>query len=191
MEPDIANSLPPLDQYESTTVLPRVVSGFYSIAKTGHTITNAKIVALLQKEGIKTTDTRIRKVINHIRTHDLVIGLCASSDGYWVERDPAKFMEYIKSVDGRIESIQNMRNKLYQQYKKMTKNETELDFKNADHPDSQGDMDSLRSQGAGSPVLGTPKSGQNQTVLYNDQKPRAVLAAEAWWESENKIQYGG
>lgn len=191
MEPEVTNSLPPLDQYETNTVLPRVISGFLTIAKTGHTITNAKIVALLQKEGIRTTDTRIRKVINHIRTHDLVIGLCASSEGYWVERDPAKFMEYIQSVDGRIESIQNMRNKLYQQYKKMTKNETELDFKNADHPDSQGDMDSLRSQGVGSPLLEFEESRQKGADTTNAQKTRTQIAVEDWWHSQGELSNGG
>ena len=191
MEPDIANSLPPLDQYESAVILPRVVSGFSSIAKTGHTITNAKIVALLQKEGIKTSDTRIRKVINHIRTHDLVIGLCASSEGYWVERDPAKFMEYIQSVDGRIESIQNMRNKLYQQYKKMTKNETELDFKNADHPSLPGDLDSLRSQGSRQALLVPQESRQASADTSNIPQTSTQIAVADWWRNQDNVQYGG
>jgi len=134
----IAETTPLLD-YEIKTVLPRILSGFHSIAKTGDVITNKKIVAKLQAQGMDVSEARIRKIINHIRTHDLVIGLCASSDGYWVERDPRKFLKYIHSVKDRIDSIQNMHNKLLNQYKKMLNHDqTECDFKDDPVPNIQG-----------------------------------------------------
>ena len=53
--------------------------------------------------------SRVRKIINHIRTKGLVDGLIASSDGYYVATSEAELSEYIESLDGRLKAIYAVR----------------------------------------------------------------------------------
>lgn len=109
----------PLDDFERITVLPRVIAGFHLLAKSGLSVTSTAIIRKLSKEGITITGPRLRKVINHIRTNDLVIGVVADGEGYRVVSTPEAMLEYLDSLDGRIESIRHMRDSLYRQYQKM------------------------------------------------------------------------
>lgn len=52
---------------------------------------------------------RLRKMINYIRTHGLLIGLVASSKGYYITTDPEEIQAYLLSLVGRERSIRRMR----------------------------------------------------------------------------------
>jgi hypothetical protein len=75
-------------------------------------ITNKQIQLNYQNSrGKKISDTRIRKIINHIRVTGMVSGLVASSKGYYISRDPEELKRYIQSLDDRIMAISAVRNK--------------------------------------------------------------------------------
>ena len=64
-------------------------------------ITNAEL--RIHAQGI--SPARIRKVINYIRTRHLVFNLVATSNGYYVERDPVKLRIYVESLRARAAAI--------------------------------------------------------------------------------------
>ena len=58
---------------------------------------------------INISEARIRKIINHIRMHDMIPGLLASSKGYYVSNDPKEIEGYIQSLKGRENAIKGIR----------------------------------------------------------------------------------
>lgn len=174
----------PLTPYELDTVLPRLLSGFKRINKSK---TSTEIIDSLKKEGIKLSGPRLRKLINHIRTNDLIIGLVGDDKGYRVEKDPEKIKEYLEGLKSRIYAIGHVFKKMTQQYEKI-KGESHQATLFDPNKVIEDALDNGSGIGSGSPGMGA--SERRQAVIPNDQKTRAVLAAEDWWRSENQIQYG-
>lgn len=63
---------------------------------------------------------RLRKIINYIRTHNLVPCLLASSKGYWVAETQQEVLDYLDGLRGRrsaldddIDSIEKQMNKRF------------------------------------------------------------------------------
>lgn len=52
---------------------------------------------------------RLRKMINYIRIHGLLIGLVASNRGYYITHKPQELNMYIRSLMGREAAIRNLR----------------------------------------------------------------------------------
>ncbi len=104
----------PLTDYELGILLPVLVRGL--ITKKGHdrAVTNGYIVATLKSE-YKITEARVRKIINHIRTHDLVPGLIATSEGYFIAETEAELVEYEESLKGREDAIREVRQSIARQ----------------------------------------------------------------------------
>ena len=104
----------PLTEYEQQLIpVMRVLfNGRYgkSVA-----ITNAEIIAKLKSKGHKVGAARIRKLINHIRTHNLIPRLMATSAGYYITNDPAELKAFIESLNGRIEAIAEVRDSMVAQ----------------------------------------------------------------------------
>lgn len=108
-----------LDDYEIRTVLPRIVSGLSLLKQSGKTLSSTRIIERLYKEGITLSGARLRKVINHIRINHIIRGIVADDKGYWVALKPEQILEYLDSLDSRIEAITAMRNALYEDYQEM------------------------------------------------------------------------
>lgn len=106
----------PLDEYEKSTVLPRIVSGLSLLKKSGRILSSTRIIERLAREGITLTGPRFRKIINYIRVNHIVRGVVADDKGYAVVQDPDKILEYLDGLDSRIEAITAMRNALYEDY---------------------------------------------------------------------------
>ena len=64
----------------------------------------------------KLTGVRIRKIINQIRTDDIVPLLCATSTGYFVANNREEAESYIRSLKDRISSIQEVATSFVKQY---------------------------------------------------------------------------
>jgi len=103
-----------LTDYELGVLLPVLVRGL--ITKKGHdqAVTNGYIVATL-KPTYKISEARVRKIINHIRTHDLVPGLIATSEGYFIAETEAELIEYEESLKGREDAIREVRQSIARQ----------------------------------------------------------------------------
>ena len=104
----------PLSEYEEQHLLPAIRSILCAHVGPMAAITNKKIVALLSPTH-KVNDTRVRKVINHIRNHDLIPCLLATSDGYFVATDEAEVTAYEESLLGREMAIKAVRTAIARQ----------------------------------------------------------------------------
>ena len=93
-----------------------LAEGFKQLPK-GRKIKNYEIVEAFQKKrNIILTEVKVRKLIQYIRSKDLVLGLCSSSDGYWVTDDPKELIAVMKSLRERILHQQYTLNSLVRQY---------------------------------------------------------------------------
>lgn len=101
---------------EEMKLVPVFIKGFQDKIGPSKAVTNKVIVERLGKK-YKISDARVRKIINHIRNHNLVPGLVASSQGYYVTRDPEELRRYIESLDGRESEIRRIKNTMKQYLK--------------------------------------------------------------------------
>ncbi|MDR2009921.1 MAG: hypothetical protein LBQ22_05520 [Bacteroidales bacterium] len=102
------NETQPLTDYEAEVLLPLLIRGLHT--KIGHNsaVTNKHIVTSL-KHTYNISDARVRKIINHIRTNDLVPGLIATSEGYFIAETEDELLEYEESLKGREDAIKQVR----------------------------------------------------------------------------------
>lgn len=105
----------PLSSYESETLLPLIVQGLHSKVGKDKAITNQQICTALKNRGCKLDNARLRKIINHIRINNLVIGLIATSDGYYIAEDKKELEVYVGSLRGRENAIRVVRQSLENQ----------------------------------------------------------------------------
>lgn len=97
----------PLSEYEKNELLPLLIRGLSARVGAEHIITNAKMIEGLRKNmNIKISQSRIRKLINHIRINGLIPCLIASNRGYYIATTSAEIEEYENSLIGRIEAEQ-------------------------------------------------------------------------------------
>lgn len=100
----------PLTEYEETQLLPQIVRGLQLKVGKANAVTNGAIVKGMKANlNLRTTEPRVRKIINHIRVHDLVPCLIATSQGYYIAESEQELKEYEESLLGREEAIRNVR----------------------------------------------------------------------------------
>lgn len=105
----------PLTEYEERELLPVMIDGLSKKIGKENAVTSSTIVRRLKEKGLKIDGARVRKLINHIRRHDLVPLLCGSSKGYWIEHNEEEINKYILSLHERIEAISAVRNAMIRQ----------------------------------------------------------------------------
>lgn len=98
----------PLNDFEKG-LLDGFVSAFIRRVGKEQAITNKEIQETYKANGTTLSDARVRKIINHIRMNNLVPGLIATSRGYYVSKDPAEVLSWIKSLHGRETAISAIR----------------------------------------------------------------------------------
>ena len=99
----------PLTEYEENVLLPLVLRGLKTKIGKENAVTNRTIVQRLNIAGYKADGPRIRKIINHIRTADLLPGLIATSAGYFLATSEAELLDYEESLIGREDAIKQVR----------------------------------------------------------------------------------
>jgi hypothetical protein len=83
----------------------------------------------------KLSQSRIRKIINHLRINDILPLLCATSNGYYVANNREEAESYIQSLKDRISSIQNMATHYIKQYnERFNVNQQKLDINDTPSP---------------------------------------------------------
>lgn len=103
------NETSPLTEYEEKTLLPVILRGLKTKIGKTNAVTNRTIVQRLNVAGFRTTEPRIRKIINHIRMTDQLPGLIATSGGYFLATTEAELMDYEQSLIGREDAIKQVR----------------------------------------------------------------------------------
>ena len=109
----------PLSEYELSLV-PKFCKGFANKIGKENAITNKSIIAGFKSIGINLNESRVRKIINHIRVHNLVSNLMATSAGYYISNDAAEIKSFIDSLIGRERAIRQVREAIQQQYQLIT-----------------------------------------------------------------------
>ena len=102
------NETQPLTEYELKQVLPAILEGLKTKIGKANTVTNKFIISRL-RGTYKVDAARIRKIINYIRTNDLLPGLIATSEGYFLATTESELLEYEDSLKGREEAIKAVR----------------------------------------------------------------------------------
>lgn len=113
-----------LTDYERYTLVDVFVRGFAKKIGKGKAVTNRQIVQSL-KGKYKVSDVRVRKIINYIRTHNLIPGLIATSKGYYITQDITELKDYIQSLMSRENEIRRVRKSI-------------ADYLKQIHPQTQG-----------------------------------------------------
>ena len=105
----------PLNEYELNILLPIMIQGLISKLGKDNAIKNFQICTALKAKGYKVDQARIRKLINHIRINGMVIGLIATSDGYYIAETQEEMESYLQSLKGRESAIRSVRVSLEKQ----------------------------------------------------------------------------
>ena len=108
------NETQPLTDYEKNVLLPLLIRGLGIKKGQANAVTNKHIVSVL-KDNYKLSEARVRKIINHIRTNDLIPGLIATSEGYFIAETETELLEYEESLKGREDAIREVREAIARQ----------------------------------------------------------------------------
>ena len=111
------NETEPLTEYERDVLVPVMIRGLISKVGKERAVTNKYIVSCMKKQDYKISDARVRKVINFIRTNDLVPCLIATSDGYYIAESEKELLDYEESLLGREDAIRAVRLSINRQRK--------------------------------------------------------------------------
>lgn len=104
----------PLQGTKPGLLLPQLISGLKTKQGRRSAVTNKYIVSRL-KGSFKISAARVRKIINHIRTNDLIPGLIATSKGYFIAETEEELRGYEKSLLGRELAIRQVRESIARQ----------------------------------------------------------------------------
>lgn len=108
----------PLTDYEQNTLLPVIMRGLSARIGKESAVINRHIVTSLQPT-YNVTEARVRKIINHIRTNDLIPGLIATSEGYFIAETEQELKDYEMSLLGREMAIREVRESIARQRKNL------------------------------------------------------------------------
>jgi hypothetical protein len=109
------NETKPLTDYEMTRLMPIIIQGLQAKRGIERSVTNKQMCDGLRRYGYQVSEPRIRKIINHIRCHGLVIGLVSTSKGYYIATSRDELDTYIQSLIGREGAIHEVRMNLEKQ----------------------------------------------------------------------------
>ena len=113
-----------LSGYEKNEVLPAVMKVLERCIGKRKAISNSQLMR--QHLSYYVVDpARLRKVINYIRNNFLIKGLMASSKGYYIAESREELKRYVKSLDGRIHALRNLREHIVMQMNNMFPDDNE------------------------------------------------------------------
>lgn len=95
--------------YEEFTLLPVIIAGLKNKVGSKRAVKNGYICASMRKAGYDLTEVRFRKIINYIRTNNLLVGLIATSSGYYIAENRREVEDYADSLQGRESAIRQVR----------------------------------------------------------------------------------
>jgi hypothetical protein len=93
---------------EEKKLVPLFVEGFTKL-KPGQTVTSTKLINhFAAKYKVQLHGSRIRAIINYIRTEGKIHGLLAGQKGYYISQDAIEINNYILSLQGRRNEIDKL-----------------------------------------------------------------------------------
>ena len=119
MKKELKKKTRKITNYEQKVLLPILLKGLKTKKGKKNAVTNKEIVYGLQSHGFRICETDVRALINHIRTNDLVVGLIATSTGYYITNNEQDFLNYEDSLLGRETAIRDVRYSIQRQRRMM------------------------------------------------------------------------
>ena len=98
-----------LSNYEQNVLLPILIKGLEMKKGKQNAVTNKQIVHSIRKHGLRINCTSVSMLINYIRTNDLMVGLMATSYGYYVSNNEQELKAYENGLLERETSLRKVR----------------------------------------------------------------------------------
>ena len=99
-----------------------IVKGLSNKIGKEKTISNKQIISKMDAIGYEgLTPPRVRKIVNYIRNNDLLLLLCANSNGYFLPKNLEELDNYLDTMGKRINSQIKTFDKLKEQREKYLK----------------------------------------------------------------------
>ena len=109
----------PLSMYEQNVLLPILIKGLEMKKGRANAVTSKQIIQALRNYGVKISKTSLHYLINHIRTNDLMVGLMASSEGYYMSSSEQESIAYENTLLGRERELRRVRMSMQRQRRAM------------------------------------------------------------------------
>jgi len=109
----------PLTKKEATQLLPIFVKCLLPHIGKENRVTSSQMIQGFKAYNIKMDGPRVRKIINHIRTNDLVPGLIATSEGYYRAVTEDEMIRHEESLLEREAAIREVRRSIQRQRKQI------------------------------------------------------------------------
>lgn len=94
-----------LTEFELKSIQPKVIDILKEATGDNNAISLQQIADILFKKGIKTSDNRLKYIVNNIRLNGILPCLISNSDGYYITLDTDEAREYVKSLTNKAECI--------------------------------------------------------------------------------------
>lgn len=107
-----------LNDYERSILLPIFIRSLLRRNGKSNSVTSDYICKKMKELGYNVTPPRVRKIINHIRTNNLVPCLIATSEGYYIAETEQEAKDYLQSLEGRYMAIKQVYDSMRQQLSK-------------------------------------------------------------------------
>ena len=98
-----------LKDYDLNVLLPILIKGLEQKKEKTNAVTANQIVYGLQRNGLKITKKQVFRLIGYIRINDLVVGLMASSVGYYITNNEKELIKYEKRLMSREAKLKKLR----------------------------------------------------------------------------------
>ncbi|MGI6124220.1 MAG: hypothetical protein ACOYIG_08560 [Acetivibrionales bacterium] len=108
----------PLNEYELNTLLPLLVKGLRRHVGRHNPVISRHVVSQMRGR-YNLSEARFRKIINHIRREDIIPGLVATSEGYYIAETEQELKDYEMSLLGREMAIREVRESITRQRKNL------------------------------------------------------------------------
>lgn len=110
-----------LNDYENSTLLPAIYHGMITKLGREQAISSTEVIKAMKHHGYKITAPRFRKIMHIIRVSGMIPGILGTSSGYFIARTNDEYLDYLVSINQRLDHIKSLRDALTKQY---------ADFKN-------------------------------------------------------------
>lgn len=97
-----------LSNYEQNVLLPILIKGLKSKRGKENAVSKNQIMRGLKNHGLKINGTSVTDLVRYIRINDLIVGLMASTNGYYVgssNQDLVRYEQRLKRHEAALRKV--------------------------------------------------------------------------------------
>ncbi len=98
-----------LSSYEENVLLPILIKGLAAKKGKMNAVTNKEIVHAVRQHGVRINRQSVVVLISHIRKNDLIVGLMAAANGYYVGSSEQDLIDYEMRLKNRETELRKLR----------------------------------------------------------------------------------